>query len=231
MDMIQYKDLLIVGDSFCGHRTHQDHWPQIVMQSLTGLPYNGNVIPKGYGFPGASWWSVRKHLLEQLKAGVPKVVIFCHTEPHRLPHPNDWGVNTRSVELAEIHVLNKTSEPMPEAYATAAQLYYEQLWMLDYHHWAITQWFKELDELTLGIEKVLHFYCFDGEYKTHTFKNGVTFDNALINHQVKKKMFTTKTSPEANHFDVETNRHFAEVIVNYINNYPGDGVRITERLL
>ena len=229
--MIQYKDLLILGDSFCGHRTHQDHWPQIVMQSLTGLPYNSDVIPKGYGFPGASWWSVRKNLLQQLTVRTPTVAIFCHTEPHRLPHPKDWGVNTRSVELSEIHVLNKKSEPMPSAYARAAQSYYEQIWMPDYHHWAVEQWFKELDELTKDVEKVLHFYCFDGPYKNYTFKNGVTFADSLINHQVKKKMFATKQLPEANHFDENTNRRFAEVVVNYVNNYPGKGVRITERLL
>jgi hypothetical protein len=228
--MINHKDLLIIGDSFCSHRTHQDHWPQIVMQSLTGVTYNINRIPKGSGFPGASWWSVRKHLLMQLKKSVPKVAIFCHTEPHRLPHPQDWGVNIRSVELGQIHLLNKANEPMPEAYATAARLYYEQLWMFEYHHWAAEQWFKELDELTKNIEKVLHFYCFDGEYKNYTFKNGVTFDDSLINHQVKKKMISKKVE-EANHFDADTNRQFAEVVVNYVNNYPGVGVRINERLL
>ena len=227
---MNYKDILILGDSFCGHRTHVDHWPKIVLDSLTdNTPMN--LIPRGYGFPGASWWSVRRRLLKELETAVPKVAVFCHTEPHRLPHPKDWGVNTRSVELAEIHLLNKPSAAMPAGYAEAARLYYEQLWMPDYHHWAVEQWFKELDELTKEIDKVLHFYCFDGEYKDYTFKNGVTFTDSLINHQVKRKMFMSKHVPEANHFDAETNRRFAGVVLNYINNYPGNGTRITERLL
>lgn len=228
--MLSHKDILIIGDSFCSHRTHKDHWPKIVHDSLTTdvLP---SISPRGYGFPGASWWSVRNCLLKELKIKLPKVAIFCHTEPHRLPHPEDWGVNSRSSELGEIHVLNKPSSPMPQEYATAARMYYEQIWMSDYHYWAIQQWFKELDDLTTGIEKVLHFYCFTGEYTDYTFKKGVTFTNPLINYQVKKKMFSTKQIPEANHFDENTNRQFAKTVLNYIDNYPGNGVRITERLL
>jgi len=228
--MISYKDILILGDSFCGHRTHQNHWPKIIIDSLTENS-TFNLSPRGYGFPGASWWSVRSRLIKELDIRVPKIAIFCHTEPQRLPNPKDWGVNTRSVELKEIHLLNSPSTSMPEEYATAAKMYYEQLWMPDYHHWAVEQWFKELDELTSAIEKVLHFYCFDGEYKNFTFKNGVTFTDSLINHEVKKKMFSTKQIPEANHFDENTNRQFAKTVLKYIDNYPGAGVKITERLL
>ena len=158
MDMMYCKDLLIVGDSFCSFRTHQYHWPQIVMQSLTDKPYDSNVIPRGYGFPGASWWSVRKHFLDQLNIHVPKVAVFCHTEPHRLPNPFDWGVNSRSAEIGIVHQLEESDKLMPVDYATAARLYYEQLWMEDYHHWAVEQWFKELDEQTSQIEKVQQLY-------------------------------------------------------------------------
>lgn len=227
---MNYKDILILGDSFCEMRTHKDHWPKIVLNSLTDNHLT-NLNPRGCGFPGASWWSVRRQLLTELDAEVPKVAVFCHTEPHRLPHPKDWGVNSRSAELGEIHILGKTNEPMPESYATAVRMYYQQLWIKEYHHWAIEQWFKELDELTIGIEKVFHFYCFEGEYKNYTFKNGITFTDSLINYQVQRRMFSTKEIPQANHFDLETNRQFAEVIVNYVNNYPSKGTRITERLL
>lgn len=227
---MNYKDILILGDSFCGHRDHPGHWPQIVMNELLKIEYNPMVVPRGQGYPGASWWSVRTRLLKELKQK-PKLAIFCHTEPQRIPHKDDWGVNFRSVELGQIHAPNSFDQPMPSEFKKACELYYEQIWMPEYHDWAITQWFKELDELTQDIDQVLHFYAFPGIHTEYTFKNGITFEDPLINYQVQRRMFSTKPVPAANHFDVETNRRFAEVVLKYVNNYPGDGTRITERLL
>lgn len=227
---ITYRDLLILGDSFCGHRDHRDHWPQIVMNRLLGTEYSTMIVPRGMGFPGASWWSVRTRLLKELKQ-TPKIAIFCHTEPQRIPHKDDWGINFRSVELGQIHRTGIFDQPMPPEFREACELYYTQLWISEYHDWAMTQWFKELDELTAGIDKVLHFYSFPVSTNKYTFKNGITFSDPLINYQVQRKMFS-KTDPiSANHYSVENNRRFAEVIVNYVNNYPSKGTRITERLL
>lgn len=225
-----YKDLVIVGDSFCGHRTHKDHWPKIVADSLIGVnPFDNP--PRGEGYPGASWWSTRNRLIKELRIAQPKVLIMTHTEPHRLPNKNDWGVNFRSVELGQIHRPGSFDEPMPEEFKEACELYYQQLWIDDYHDWAILQWFKELDDLIKNVEYVLHFFAFEGKYNDYTFKKGVTFSDPLINYQVKRKMFSKVDPISANHYDPETNRRFADVVLKYINNYPGDGIRITERLL
>jgi len=46
-------DLLILGDSFCRWRETDKHWPFLIE----------NEKPRGVGFSGCSWWSVRKYLL------------------------------------------------------------------------------------------------------------------------------------------------------------------------
>jgi hypothetical protein len=224
-----WNDILIVGDSFCGQREHKDHWPQIVLSQLTGV---GDIAsgPRGQGYPGASWWSVRKRLIKEIKVP-PKIAIFCHTEPDRLPNKDDWGINFRSVELGKIHTTNNFDNPMPEEFRKACEYYYTNIWMPEFHLWAITQWFKELDELTANIEKVLHFYSFPGHHDHYTFKNGVTFSDPLINYQVKRKMFSLKDPPSANHFDINTNRRFAESVLYYIKNYPSKGTRVIEKIL
>lgn len=230
MEKINYKDLVIVGDSFCGHRTHKDHWPKMVSDKLVGEnPFDPP--PRGEGYPGASWWSTRNRLIKELRIEPPKVLIITHTEPHRLPNKDDWGVNFRSAELGQIHRSGSFDKPMPLKFKEACQLYYTQLWMAEYHEWAIQQWFKELDDLIKDVEYVLHFYAFEGEYNNYIFKKGVTFADPLINYQVKRKMFSLKEPVNANHFDVETNRRFADCVLKYINEYPGDGVRIESKLL
>jgi hypothetical protein len=54
-----HNDILILGDSFCANRKTRTDWPMVVSQSLTG----SNHIPRGVGFAGGSWWSVRGALL------------------------------------------------------------------------------------------------------------------------------------------------------------------------
>lgn len=230
MEKITYRDILILGDSFCSHRDHQDHWPQIVMNKLLGTEYSSMIVPRGQGYPGASWWSVRKRLLKELRQP-PKIAIFCHTEPQRIPHKDDWGINFRSVELGQIHVPDSFDQPMPPEFKKACELYYNHLWMEDYHNWAMVRWFEELNSLVRDIDIVLHFYSFPEDKFKYTFKKGVTFEDPLINYQVQKKMFSLKEPKSANHYSVENNRQFAEVVLKYINNYPGDGVRIKEKLL
>jgi hypothetical protein len=225
--MYNWDDVLILGDSFCGNRSNKNHWPQIVTCSLTGSEFDQVAVPRGRGFPGGSWWSVRK---EFLKSAPCKVAVFCHTEPMRLPNDNDWGINTRSVELKQIHKEHSVDQPMPEDFAVAARLYYEQLISIDYHEWAITQWFKELDELLVNVEKSVHLFCFSGPYNNYTFKNGVTLSQPLIQYQRKNPIFR-KAAFAPNHFTLDDNVKFAKSILDVINNYPGHGHRIDNKLI
>jgi hypothetical protein len=210
-------DLLILGDSFCSDRTTNTDWPVIVQQSLS-------TTLRGQGFPGASWWSVRNSLIRQLKF-LPKIAIFCHTEPNRLPHADDWGINSGTVELGMIHQLNSYDQPMPAEFDVACKLYYKHLWYQEYHNWAMTRWLYELDELTKDIEIVLHFFGFDDIHRHHRFQHGVSFSDPLITYAVNHLGLDIR-----NHFDIATNQRFADVVLEHIHNYPGAGIRIDKKL-
>lgn len=231
--MYQHDDILIIGDSFCSHRDSKDSWPQLVLTHLTGVAFDPNVQPRGKGFRGGAWWSCRKLLLKELQIKVPKVLIMCHTEPFRIPNDSDYSLNFVSVENKTLHV-DKTNTAMPEKLAKAAEMYYEQLISFEFHLWANQQWFKELDELCqhYDIEKVLHLYCFEGEYSDYTFKRGTTISVPLFSYAEKaKKYFWNFKSKEINHFSGQGNMLFAQRAAELISNFPGDNVRLEIKMV
>ena len=227
---MNWEDILIVGDSFCGNRTEQSHWPQILSCKLSKTEFSPDKIPRGQGYPGASWWSVRKRLLTELEIKIPKVLVICHTEPSRIPNDNDWGVNFRSVELGLIHELNSIDNPMTENFKLGASLYYQEIMSLDFHEWANISWFKELDQLLMPVEKVLHLYCFNGQYTNYTFTKGTTLSTPLIKYQKDAPIFR-KAAFAPNHFTLQDNITFAESLINLVKNYPGNNIRIDKKLI
>ena len=226
---MNWQDILIVGDSFCSDRSEHWHWPQIFTAKLTDIEFRNTI--RGKGFNGASWWSARKLTIKELKDSTPKVAVFCHTEPLRLPHDQDWGINYRSVELEMIHKTDSVDIPMSEDFAQAARLYYQHLISIEFHEWAAKQWFLELDSLVKPIEKVIHLYCFNLPYNKFTFQNGVTLSYPLINYQQKTPMFKKNNEPEANHFTPQINKKFALALAEIIKNYPGNGIRIDTAII
>jgi hypothetical protein len=227
---MKWSDVLIVGDSFCSARSESWHWPQIFTSELTGIEFTNSVV-RGKGFNGASWWSSRKLILKELKHSTPKVAVFFHTEPLRLPHDRDWGINYRSVELKTVHQTDVADIPMSEDFAQAARLYYQHLISIEFHEWAAKQWFLELDSLVKPIEKVIHLYCFNLPYNKFTFQNGVTLSYPLINYQQKTPMFKKNNEPEANHFTPQINKKFALALAEIIKNYPGNGIKIDTAII
>lgn len=211
------SDLLILGDSFCTNRDRNIDWPVIVQNSLL-------TTLRGTGFPGGSWWSVRKELLQQIRV-LPRIAIFCHTEPSRIPHKDDWGLNIGTAELGMIHTVDSCDQPMLPEFSNACKLYYKHLWFDEYHDWAMTSWLKELDDITKDIEIVLHFFCFNNVHRHHRFCHGVSFSDPLINYAINHLSQNIR-----NHFDIATNQRFADVVLEHIHNYPGAGVRIDRKL-
>ena len=227
---MKWGDVLIIGDSFCSARSESWHWPQIFTSELTGIGFTNSVV-RGKGFNGASWWSSRKLTLQELKRSIPKVAVFFHTEPLRLPHDYDWGINYRSVELKTVHQTDVADIPMSEDFAQAGRLYYEQLISVDFHEWAVKQWFQELDSLINPVEKVIHLYCFEGIYNKYTFQRGVTLSYPLLKYQQKTPIFKKHNEPKANHFTPQINKKFALSLAEIIKNYPGNGVRIENAII
>jgi len=218
--MYEWNDILIVGDSFCSERSRKYDWPKLVTTSITDDPFKFFRTPRGKGFGGGSWWATRTNLLEELNKQSPKVLIVCHTEPFRIPNDNGWGLNFSSVETGIMDVNNK-QRSVPKDVLEAAVLFYKHLFSKQYAEWAVTQWFIELDQLCKEhkIEKVIHLYCFTGPYTDYTFTQGVTVDGALMD--------LAEESSYSNHFSLKRNKEFAHSIVSLIQNYAGNGIRLT----
>ena len=226
----EWNDVLIIGDSFCADRSMKYHWPQIVTTGITGQQYNENISPRGQGFPGASWWAARKNLLLELDLRVPKVLILCHTEPYRIPHDTNWGLNTRSVTHDIVYVPPGSTDKPSKEFIKAARAYYEYIISEDYHKWAYHQWFLEVDRIIdqyPKIEKVIHFFCFRDN--THTFKNGVTMETPLVAYQNLPVWRSRDEAP--NHYSKVDNVTFGLKLSDVIKNYPGNGVRLNTKLI
>lgn len=220
--MYNWSDVLIVGDSFCAGRHHQHEWPQLLTCALTSQPYDAKRIPRGRGFSGASWWSARRCIIDELNTWPPvKVLIVCHTDAHRIPNDNDYSLNAVSVEHRWLHRERGGDDVMPERMALAGKLYYEELISWSFNEWAVKRWYLELEQIIdqhPSIEKIIHLFCFDGNF--HQFKKGVTVTDTLFKHRSKNEV--------SNHFDLAGNARMANSLKHILDNYPGDGQCYTD---
>ncbi len=235
--MYDWNDILIVGDSFCSGRYYAHEWPQLLTCALTGQQYNEKRTPRGHGFSGASWWSARRCIIDELNTCPPvKVLIVCHTDAHRIPSDDNHSLNSVSVEHRWLHQEHgrtgkawprdafAASDLMPERMALAGKLYYEQLISRSFNEWAVKRWFLELEEIvdkSFTIEKSIHLFCFDGDF--HVFKNGVTVEDTLSKHRSRIEV--------SNHFDHSDNFRLAKTLQKILDNYPGKGQCYTESIL
>jgi hypothetical protein len=237
--MLDWKDILIIGDSFCYARFQPTDWPQIIMQRLCNRRAE---TVRGMGFSGASWWSARKQLVEELEKHAPKLLIMTHTEMQRIPSDEDYTLNSSSV-----FNLGPESKSVPDEVLLAGQQFYKYLFCQDFYIWAQQAWFKEIDELVekYEIPYVIHMHTFDPWTKNlHVFKNGITFDKPLwplcddfkklkINESKIMKISETltaikedfwDTNDTRNHFSVENNKKLASQILLAFHTY-SNGVR------
>ncbi len=228
--MYNWNDTLIVADSFCADRKDENSWPQLLTCKLTDKKFEENRIPRGRGFPGASWWPARKRILEDISKIKPKVLIVCHTESFRIPHDKNLGLNTKSIFSNAIYVPEDEQAPNEE-FLDAAKKYFMYIFSSDFHLWTHYKWLEEIDEIVKKneIEKTLHFYCFEAPYNSYVFKNGITVKYPLANYQ-KYPVWQTQHKI-LNHFTVGDNIKFAEQVHDLIINYPGNGVVVNKKLL
>jgi len=171
----QHPDILIIGDSFCHNRIDLEQWPYLFHHLLT----DDLTIPRGYGYGGNSWWSVRRLLLKEIARRPPRVLVLCHTEYNRIPSNHNVSLNFSSIEQGELWALGQQLDDDRQArLVEAGRLYYRDLWFDEYHQWAQLAWFRELDQLLeqWSIPYVIHLHCFSNNY---TFKNGYTHSRVL----------------------------------------------------
>jgi len=210
--MIFHNEIVILGDSFCRNRHDLTDWPFILANKLTG----DLKTPRGEGFAGASWWSVRKQLLAELTKEKIKLLILCHTEPYRIPSEYDFGINHSSAARGSCAKPIANIKYFTPEVITASKLYYENLFFYEFHEWAQAQWFNEVDNIVVqnNIEKTIHLHCFNnGNY---IFKNGCTFQGSLIDYAVENEGLR---STFKNHFSFERNQKLAEQLYQTVINW------------
>lgn len=236
-------DILIVGDSFAASRNLGD-WPLIFSESLLNRKIQKKETIRGKGITGASWWSARKILLSEVKKRTPKVLVMAHTEMQRIPHDENYALNSGSAFNIE-HYSDRTKNikretVVPIEVLKAAQEYYTHLFSKDFHFWCQMQWFDEIDNLVkdYNIPYVIHLHSFmpwDNK-PLHIFKYGITFDKALwplsddyyIMHTAPKKKVGShevldadlwNNNPTTNHFTSENNKKLAELLISSLHTY------------
>lgn len=226
--MFSPNDILILGDSYASERIDPRSWTSILTSLLTEGKYT---TPRGVGHEGGAWWSARKVLLQELEKKIPKVLIFCHTEPMRLPSEQDLPLNAASACNIELHISRHKLAQHDCDYKTiahAATLYYKHLFIEDYHVWAQKSWFKELDEIIHEnqIPYVIHMHCFPPwtDQELYVFTHGITVEEILWDYCIDKYPLEMDRLNIINHFSVEQNETLAHRLYGAINNY-SDGCR------
>jgi hypothetical protein len=217
--MYNWNDILIVGDSWCHERDKLVYWPNQLLFELTGISKG---TPRGRGFPGCAWWSVRTRLFKELNSKPAKVVIIIHTEANRMPSDKDRPITIRGAMDYE-----SLTDPTTKAIFKAAAGYYNHLYSANFHDWVERQWFFELDNFlkTKQVEKVIHLYgVFKHKEQKYTFNHGVTIDQPLSRYHVRN----TAIMQYPNHLTYENNQKLALFLSKLITNYPGHGFLYTE---
>lgn len=227
--MLKFNEILIVGDSFCGHRHVDWHWPYRIVNQLTGE----SGITRGSGFRGGSWWSCRKELLKEIHESPVKLLILCHTEPHRLPNDDDLGLNPSSVHRPAALFAPWAQQlynqfPISDLQA-AGRLYYKYLYSPKFHIWSQQQWFKELDDIIRDIPFIVHIPCFSDSIYPHA--TGIRCITALFNSRLVSDPNATGGVHIANHMTADENQQFTDILYNVIIDYMANPDRDREFIL
>lgn len=210
--MYSWNDILIVGDSFCAKRLTYDHWPKLLYCELTN---DESREPRGEGYSGCAWWSVRKRLLDELEICIPKILIIIHTDYTRLINGRNAPINIGGTFNIIKHSRQKLKTSTYELYDAAAE-YYKHLYSKNFHVWAQKRWFEELDEILEKhqIQKTIHLFINHDSNTFYRFKNGLTIKDKLARYLIKN----FNSIEYDNHMTNERNQSLAYSLYNIINN-------------
>ena len=194
------KNIIVMGDSFCAC----DGWPEILANNL-------NLKLIKYGFPGHSWWIVRKTLKTLSAEDIIncEIIIFVHTSAARLLSSSDKVART------------DWSNPKTEI-DHAVHSYLKHIYDHEVHAWAQDMWFKEINEAWKNC-KVLHVFGFAPENDNiNILTNGVcvlpTLSSISLN-EIDAKEFNLANDKRFNHLNEYNNEILAEQLFEFIKNY------------
>jgi hypothetical protein len=214
--MYTWDDILIVGDSFCANRGREYEWPQQLVCELTGESYAKGKLPRGEGFPGASWWSTRNAFLEEIKHKPVKLVIVCHTEFSRVPNDENLPLNAASHRNYKDREIGK-----------AVEYYYGYLYSHNFHKWSQQAWYHEIESVCKEHNiRAVHIHCFESDY---VFKEGLTVKEIWMHHAIDGSCnpFYTDIS---NHFAPVTNQRLGQNLAKLIKQWNGKTGTVTGTL-
>jgi hypothetical protein len=205
--MYDTRDILIIGDSFCGQRDQTGEWPYDLHALLTGT----GQVPRGQGFPGASWWSSRRCLLRELHLHVPEILIMCHTNEYRMPNDHDLGISDAQAQNDHIFVPPTAEYVYNHGILQAARSYYLHLYCREFWAWAADAWYQELESVIRqkNIQKVIHLCSYRQVYR---FTTGMVSQDCLFD-----LVQPGRSGP--NHYDTQQNIQLAHSLYNTLTNY------------
>jgi hypothetical protein len=217
--MIDFDNLLIIGDSFCSHSSAETDWP-VVLGKLLKVPMTC------FGRPGNSWWSNYRDLKNYKPPQDKKtLLIVIHTESQRLPNDNNIAA-TPGIIFTAPGAINDLSRYKNgnELARIAKDFYTSELFSSEFYDWAQQAWIKELDQRP-DFVKVFHIPAFDS-VDLSLIKNGLVI-HPSANTRSLRKLSSNEIlgdsirwqGPDSrhNHFNKTNNIRFGEALANIIS--------------
>jgi hypothetical protein len=202
--MNDYKNIIIVGDSYCNDSHNKTAWPVTLARIL-----NLNLIC--HGDSSAHWWS-SKVFLDSLPKEIKdntEVIVFCNTYTHRVPTDNT------SLNRVDLNSTDTESKDF------AVKLYYKFIHNYGYSDYVEKSWFKDM-KTDWSHVKLINLHCFPWSIKNKNFLGGVSVTpslTAISLNEINSPTMNLVGDTRPNHFNQHNNIELAEQLANIINNY------------
>jgi hypothetical protein len=223
------------GDSFCADITNDDYpsWPYLVANE-----FNGTITCKGLS------GNALFHSYEELLPVVDEsdYVVFCITDPHRLPNRHRIPITVANTEYLVDSVSRGESDWVGRKYSVtnkivektlrAGGIYFTDLMSWEFHNMAHIGILMQIDNhMVEKKKKCIWFNCFDISTKIdnkwkYTPKSGPIINTPLSSiSQSETKGLSQKKQDEilfgdirVNHFNEKNNKNMANLVIDIIKN-------------
>lgn len=160
--------ICIIGDSFAGHRADSTvdvksyDWSWV---NLIEANNSGKLI--GRSFPGQSFWHQRRWFTKNMIEwhSVRKtVLIFVHTQHHRLPHLTDIPITGQVLRADRSNPGQNElfkADPSGALFDLAAAFYSSGMFDQEFYRFGFISWLKEINEIAVNFKKVIHLFGFE----------------------------------------------------------------------
>jgi hypothetical protein len=215
------------GDSFCAN-TYEGTYPYLIANE-----FNGTITCKGLS------GNALFHSYEELLPVVDEsdYVVFCITDPHRLPNRHRLPINASNVEILLKEVISKQATWVARDYSVTNKIvektlrssipYFTDIISMEFHDMAHKGILMQIDNHMLEKgKKCIWFPCFNWSMSGYIPKSGPIINTSLYNiSQSEIKHLSQKEQDEMlvgdnrdNHFNEENNKNMANLVIDIIKN-------------